>query len=184
MPTFSSPDPDWLARARKCVGLKEIPGAKNNPDLMAILDLADGVKDGKTVGANNDDEAYCAKGVSAILEMSGIRSTRSAWARSYAKWGTELDGPALGAVVVFWRQSIMGSLGHVGFVVGKDAVGNDAVGNVMCLGFNQADAVNIKAFSPHRVLSFRWPDGKPKPKTGWASLPLLKSDGTVSTDES
>lgn len=178
MPTFSSPDPDWLARARKCVGLKEIPGAKNNPTIMAVLDMADGVKDGKTVGANNDDEAYCAKGVSAILEMCGIRSTRSAWARSYAKWGQELDGPALGAVVVFWRQSIGSTLGHVGFVAGKDSSGN-----VMCLGFNQGDSIKISAFSPHRVLSFRWPDGQPKPKTGWATLPLLKSDGTVSTNE-
>lgn len=178
MPTFSPPDPAWLAKARLYVGQKEIPGSKNNPTIMAVLDMADGVNDGKTVGANNDDEAYCAKGVSAILEMSGIRSTRSAWARSYAKWGQELDGPALGAVVVFWRQSIGSTLGHVGFVAGKDSSGN-----VMCLGFNQGNAVSIKAFAPARILSFRWPDGKPKPKTGWASLPALKSDGSVSQDE-
>ena len=176
MPTLS--DPNWLALARKYVGQKEIPGAKNNPTIMAVLDMADGVKDGKTVGANNDDEAYCAKGVSAILEMCGIRSTRSAWARSYAKWGQELDGPALGAVVVFWRQSIGSTLGHVGFVAGKDSSGN-----VMCLGFNQSDSINIRALPMARVLSFRWPPGLAKPKTGFATLPLLKSDGTVSTNE-
>lgn len=179
MTTFSAPDPAWLARARTYLGLKEIPGEKNNnPALMSLLDLADGKKDGRTIGAQNDDEAYCAKGVSAVLELSGIRSARSAWARSYAKWGQELDGPALGAVVVFWRQSIGSTLGHVGFVAGKDSSGN-----VMCLGFNQGDSIKISAFSPHRVLSFRWPDGQPKPKTGWDTLPLLKSDGTVSTNE-
>ena len=171
-------EPTWLTRARNFIGIAEIPGVKNSPELMKVLDWADGRQDGKTIGAQNDDEAYCAKGVCAILEMCGIRSTRSPAARSFAKWGQELDGPALGAVVVFWRKSVEGPFGHVGFVAGRDAVGN-----VMCLGFNQGDSIKISAFSPYRVLSFRWPDGQPKPKTGFATLPLLKSDGTVSTNE-
>ena len=101
-------DPEWLARARNYLGMAEIPGIKNSPELMAVLDMADGVRDGKTVGANNDDEAYCAKGVSAVLEMCGIRSTRSAWARSYQSWGVNLgDQPALGAIVVFWRKQYL-----------------------------------------------------------------------------
>lgn len=164
-------DPEWLARARNYLGMAEIPGIKNSPELMAVLDMADGVRDGKTVGANNDDEAYCAKGVSAVLEMCGIRSTRSAWARSYQSWGVNLgDQPALGAIVVFWRKNAEGPLGHVGFVAGRDVVGN-----VMCLGFNQGNAVNIKAFSPHRVLSYRWPSDRPKPKVGWDTLPILST---------
>lgn len=171
-------EPSWLTRARRFIGLAELPGVKNSPELMAVLDWADGKQDGKTLGAQNDDEAYCAKGICAVLELEQIRSTRSPAARSFQKWGQTLAGPALGAVVVFWRKSVDGPFGHVGFVAGKDAVGN-----VMCLGFNQGDAVNIRAFSPHRVLSFRWPDGKPLPKIGWDTLPLLKSDGTVSTNE-
>lgn len=179
MPTFSAPDPAWLARVRTYLGLKEIPGEKNNPALMSLLDLADGKKDGRTIGAQNDDEAYCAKGVSAVLELSGIRSARSAWARSYAKWGQELSGPAVGAIVVFWRKSIDSTLGHVGFVVGKNADGA-----LMVLGFNQGNAVSIAAFAPARVLSFRWPPGQTPPKAGWATLPVLASNGAVSQNES
>lgn len=171
-------DPIWLTEARKYIGLREIPGAKNNPALMAVLDLADGVKDGKTIGANNDDEAYCAKGASAVLELVGIRSQRSAWARSYLTWGQKLEGPAVGAIVVFWRGSPTSANGHVGFVVGKDTVGN-----LMVLGFNQGDAVKISAFAPHRVLGYRWPAGKPLPVVGENHLPIVKSDGTVSANE-
>ncbi len=168
----------WLTRGRRFIGIAETPGVKNSPELMAVLDWADGRQDGKTIGANNDDEAYCAKGVCAVLELEKIVSPRNPAARSFQKWGQELDGPALGAIVVFWRKSINGPYGHVGFVAGRDSSGN-----VMCLGFNQSDSINIRAFPMARVLSFRWPPGLAKPKAGFATLPLLKSDGTVSTNE-
>lgn len=171
-------EPSWSIRARTFLGLHEIPGVKNSPELMAVLDLADGKKDGKTIGAQNDDEAYCAKGACAVLELCDIRSPRSASARSFEKWGQPLSGPALGAIVVFWRKSPESGLGHVGFVVGKDAAGN-----LMVLGFNQADAVSIAPFSPHRVVGYRWPVGQALPKAGWDTLPLLNSDGKVSTNE-
>lgn len=171
-------EPSWLSRARTCIGLKEIPGSKNNPDLMAVLDLADGVKDGKTIGANNDDEAYCAKGVSAVLELSGIRSARSAWAQMYKTYGQSLDGPAVGAIVVFWREKPTSTKGHVGFIVGKDKNGN-----LMVLGFNQQNTTKISPFADHRVLAYRWPPGREKPATGWGTLPVLDSDGKLSTDE-
>ncbi len=171
-------EPSWLTRARRFIGLAELPGVKNSPELMAVLDWADGKQDGKTIGAQNDDEAYCSKGVCAVLEMCGIRSTRSPAAQSFKAWGQTLDDPALGAIVVFWRKTPESGLGHVGFVAGKDGSGN-----LMVLGFNQADAVNVKPFSPHRVLSFRWPAGQALPKTGWPSLPLLKSDGRPSQNE-
>ena len=171
-------EPSWLTRARHFIGMAELPGVKNSPELMAVLDWADGKQDGKTLGAQNDDEAYCAKGICAVFEIEQIRSTRSPAARSFQKWGQTLAGPALGAVVVFWRKSVDGPFGHVGFVAGRDSSGN-----VMCLGFNQSDSINIRAFPMARVLSFRWPPGLAKPKTGFATLPLLKSDGTVSTNE-
>ena len=175
------PEPKWLTLARKYIGTSEIPGSKNNPALMQLLDMADGKKDGKTIGANNDDEAYCAKAMSAWLELCGIRSTRSPAARSFGKWGQELDGPAVGCVVVFWRKSVDSAFGHVGLVVGKDSSGN-----IVVLGANQQDAVNIKSFTKSRIIAggFRWPPDRPKPKAGWDTLPLLKSNGEVSKNES
>ena len=174
-------EPPWLIEARKSIGLHEIPGLKNDPSVMALIDWADGRKDGKTLSAQNDDEAWCAKAVCAWLEMCGIRSTRSPAARSFGKWGQELDGPAVGSVVVFWRKSVDSAFGHVGLVVGKDSSGN-----IVVLGANQQDAVNIKSFTKSRIITggFRWPPDRPKPKAGWDTLPLLKSNGEVSKNES
>jgi hypothetical protein len=69
--------------------------------------------------------------------------------------------------------------GHIAIVVG-----HDQAGNLMMLGGNQSDAVNIQAFLRDRPLSFRWPQGIPLPSaTGFESLPLVKSDGRISTRE-
>jgi uncharacterized protein (TIGR02594 family) len=91
-----------------------------------------------------------------------------------------LSKPAYGCVVVFWRGTKTGTAGHVGFVVGRDKFGN-----LMVLGGNQSDAVNIKPFAmsgPNdRVLGYRWPGVYPYPER--FNLPLLGSDGKLSTDE-
>ena len=50
---------------------------------------------------------------------------------------TKLNNPAYGCIVVFSRAGG----GHVGFLVGKDKQGN-----LMILGGNQSNAVNIKPF--------------------------------------
>jgi hypothetical protein len=62
-----------------------------------------------------------------------------------------------------------------GFVTGKDQYGN-----VMVLGGNQGDAVNIKPFDTGRVTGYRWPAGVPIPGQ---SLQTVTSDGKVSTNE-
>ena len=92
--------------------------------------------------------------------------------------GTRLDKPAYGCVVVFDRAGG----GHVGFVVGKDKQGN-----LMVLGGNQGDAVNIKPFATSRVAGYvwlDWADGrKSAPKPERFELPLLDSNGQVSRNE-
>lgn len=82
-----------------------------------------------------------------------------------------LTKPTEGCIVVFERQGG----GHVGFVVGKDSAGN-----LMVLGGNQGDAVNIRPFAMSRVSGYRWPDSLP-PSIG--SLPLLASNGELSNNE-
>ena len=64
--------------------------------------------------------------------------------------------PAVGSIVVFER----GSGGHIGFVVGRDY--ND---NLLVLGGNQSNAVNVRSFPRSRVLGYRWPEGYQKPET-------------------
>lgn len=161
-------DTPWIAHARTFLGLREVPGARHNPTILGWWQ--------KIFADFRDDETpWCAAFVGGVLEEVGIKSTRSAAARSYLKWGRSLSQPVPGCVVVFWRGSPSGWSGHVGFVVGKDAFGN-----LMVLGGNQGDAVNIKPFGRDRVLGYRWPDGVPVPEGG---LPVVKSDGRLSTNE-
>lgn len=172
-----SPLPTWLAFGLQFEGEYEIPGAKNNPKLMALLDESDGKIDGQVVGADNDDEAYCAKALSACLEHVNIRSTRSAWARSYSGWGEKIPAPALGCIVVLERGP---KFGHVTF-----AVGRDKAGNLLGYGFNQSDGARTSAFELKRVIGYRWPEGVKLPtQIGLTTLPLLAlKDGKVSKNE-
>lgn len=96
-----SNDPKWLTRARWYNGVVETKGPQHNPKIMHLLDVADGKDDGKTLQVIRDDETpWCATFVSGVLEEVGVRSMRSAWARSYLKFGEKLSGPAVGAIVV------------------------------------------------------------------------------------
>ncbi|MGW8177181.1 MAG: TIGR02594 family protein [bacterium] len=145
-----SADPFWVQIGEGMVGTKEIPGARDNPTVVALWEL------GKTGQHVYDDETpWCAAWVSAVLEMAHIKSARTGWARSYLTWGKSLPGPAYGAIVVFRR----GSGGHVGFVVGRKGK------NLMVLGGNQHNSVNVSEFTQDRVLGYRWPSDKPMPAT-------------------
>ena len=111
----------------------------------------------------------CAAFVGAMLERSGIQSSRFESAKSYLSWGEYLAKPIYGCVVIFSRDGG----GHVGFVVGKTDNGD-----LLVLGGNQSDAVNIKAFSTERVSGYRWP--KDVPITGY---PLTVGSAERSTSE-
>lgn len=156
----------WLENARKYVGLKETAGPHHNAQILEFLDEADGKVDGKNLSGIRDDETpWCATFVSAVFEEVSIQSMRSAWARSYMKFGRSLSGPAVGCVVVFERGP---TSGHVGFVVGRDKNNN-----ILVLGGNQGDMVKISAFPTSRVLGYRWPNGQELPKAvGLKSLPI------------
>ncbi len=138
----------WIDEAKKHIGTREIKGVKHNTKIVAWWQ--------KTKLHFRDDETpWCAAFVGGVLEDVGIKSTRSAAARSYLKWGWKVDKPVYGAIVVFWRGSPSSWSGHVGFVVGKDRYGN-----IIVLGGNQGDEVNLRAFSSGRVLGYRFPQGQ------------------------
>lgn len=141
-------EPRWLVSARAEIGTKEIPGKKHNPKVLQYwLQMRAPFTD--------DETPWCAGFVGAMLEKNGIKSSRSAMARSYSNYGQKLSGPIVGCIVVMARAGSPGS-GHVGFYVGKDGRGN-----MMILGGNQGDAVNIKPFPLSRAVGFRWPAGEP-----------------------
>ena len=138
----------WIELARQFIGLHEVKGREHNPEILQMW------KDIKRGGIKDDETPWCAAFVGSMLERCGIQSTRFESAKSYLSWGEKLDRPVYGCVVVFSRDGG----GHVGFVVGKDKAGN-----LLVLGGNQGDAVNVKAFPLSRVTGYRWPEGEPVP---------------------
>lgn len=139
-----SNEPKWLNLARQFIGLREVKGGKHAPEIVQFW------KDIKRGGIKDDETPWCAAFVGAMLERSGIHSSRFESAKSYLQWGEALNEPCLGCVVVFSRDGG----GHVGFCVGKDTAGN-----LLVLGGNQGDEVNVRAFPVARVTGYRWPTG-------------------------
>lgn len=132
----------WIDEAKKHIGLREVVGTGNNHAIVQFW------KDIKRGGIKDDSTPWCAAFVGAMLERVGIRSSRFESAKSYLAWGVLLTAPVPGCIVVFAREGG----GHVGFVVGQDKAGN-----LLVLGGNQGDAVNVKAFPLARVSGYRWP---------------------------
>lgn len=167
-------DPVWLRKARGYLGLREYRGSRHNAQILEWWELI-------RAPFTDDETPWCAGFVGGVLESCGIRSTRSAAARSYERtdWGTVLDGPCVGAIVVFWRKSRHGPYGHVGIVVGRDQWGN-----LMVIGGNQGNAVTIKPFDLGRVVSYHYPKAHTPPRRiGFNTLPIVRSDGSVSVNE-
>jgi uncharacterized protein (TIGR02594 family) len=135
-------DAPWLEHARTQIGVKETAGAGSSADVVGYFKASVG-------RAYADSVPWCAAFVGAMLEETGYRGSGSLMARSYLEWGTQLDKPRRGAVVVFKRGNPPS--GHVAFV---DEI---TTGAIKCIGGNQSDAVTIASFSRTAVLGYRWP---------------------------
>lgn len=158
-------EPAWLQFARKDIGLRELPGAPTEPRIARWL---------SNLGAwwRDDATPWCGVAVAAWMQQANVPLPKHWYrARAWLDWGV-IVGPAVGAVVVYERKGG----GHVGLVVGTDAAGN-----IMTLGGNQGDAVNIRPFARSRVLGYRWPAGVPAIRE--SRLPLLASNGQLSQNE-
>lgn len=131
--------PDWLAIAKKEIGIKEIMNG-DNPRIVEYHSAT-------TLAAVEDSVYWCASFVCWCLESAGIQSTKSAWAKSYLSWGYPMDKPETGCIVIFTR----GTGGHVGFYTGEDKE------YIYVLGGNQGDQVNISPYSKANFLGYRWP---------------------------
>lgn len=155
----------WVIEAAKHVGLKEIPGKEHNATIVNWLVRLN-------AWWRDDEVPWCGTFVAHCFQVSRI-SLPPAWyrAKAWANWGTPLNSPVFGCVVVFERSGG----GHVGFVVGQDKAGR-----LMVLGGNQRDAVNVAPFDRARVLAYRWPDGQPMTSV---ALPVLASTAASSRNE-
>ena len=147
--------PNWIVIAEGEKGVKENTSkTKHDPRVMEYH---------ATTGiTNNDETPWCSSFVNWVMKKAGKGGTNSAMAISWKKYGKKLDKPAYGAIAVIdWDGPGPGWKGHVGFVVGKK--GN----NVMMLGGNQANAVNVKSFSTSKIVAYVVPNGYDVPDSAY-----------------
>jgi uncharacterized protein (TIGR02594 family) len=142
--------PTWITAGLKDLGFHEIGDNQGIESFIAQAHCGE-------LG-----DPWCAIWANAKLEQSGIRGTRSPSSQSFRHDPNfvELDGPALGAIAVYWRGSQDSGLGHVGFYMGETAT------QILTLGGNESDAVR-KQFEPKSKLwGYWWPKLVPLPQGG------------------
>lgn len=124
-----------LARAE--IGTLEWAGAANNPAVVLYFKDA--------LGKNLPDSVpWCAVFVGSMLVRAGFKSSGSAMARSYVRYGKQLTIPVPGAIVVFPRGKPPS--GHVAIV---ERVTDRYV---EVIGGNQSDSVSRKLFRRNSIL--------------------------------
>lgn len=133
--------PKILIEMLKLYGVKETPGAKNNPVIMGWA---------KELGVAYpaDAVAWCGLGVAIAAHRAGYPAKPNGnplWARNWADWGTPQKVAMLGDVLVFPR----GKGGHVGLYVGETG------DSYHVLGANQSDAVNIRLRKKEPIIAIR-----------------------------
>jgi uncharacterized protein (TIGR02594 family) len=166
-------DTKWLAVARSLVGTREVPGAANNPVIMAWGNRLGAKVLGIAYG--NDATPWCGLFAAHCIASAGLTPPAIAIrAKAWASWGTGIPAntprPPIGCVAVFQREGG----GHVGFVAG--VYGN---GDLAILGGNQGDAVNERRFGRDRLIALRWPAGVAVA----APVGEVAGAGTVTTGE-
>lgn len=168
---------EWVRKARAYIGMREIKGVQHNPAIIKMLNEMGQFSNEARAWWRDDETPWCGLFVGHVMGQSG-RYVVKEWYRA-KEWAsplmTKIDMPAYGSIAVLSRHGG----GHVGFVVGRD--GND---NIMLVGGNQGDMVQISAFPRSRIDGYYWPsrwlDGSPvksKPLNWRYFLPLLASDG-------
>ncbi|MFK7942532.1 MAG: peptidoglycan-binding protein [Paracoccaceae bacterium] len=142
----------WMAMAMRKKGMHE---KRDNVDLRKFLK-----SDGKTLG----DPArlpWCGDFVETCVALclpEAVLPTNPYLARNWQKFGRTVD-PCFGTILVFWRGSISGTSGHVGFYYSEDNT------HYHVLGGNQSNAVTVSKIAKKRLLSAQLPTvGGPYPR--------------------
>lgn len=149
-------DPSWLLRAHDEMGVAEVAGAESSPQVMAYFKAckADWVKD--------DSTPWCGAFIGALMAKDGfVLPSEPLRARAWLGWGTAIDEPRPGCVVVISRGGDPTS-GHVGLF----RQWSEDRSKIYLIGGNQGDCVSIAAFSADRVLGYRWPPNAPNSTSG------------------
>jgi uncharacterized protein (TIGR02594 family) len=135
--------------AERFVGMKELAGAEDNPQILAFLKL-------DAAWPDHDEVPWCSGFVNYIAWLCRAPRSKSLRARSWLEVGQriELEDAYPGDVVVLNRggpmdPTIIAAKGHVGFYAGHD----DEL--VEVLGGNQSNTVKVSRYKRAELLGVR-----------------------------
>jgi uncharacterized protein (TIGR02594 family) len=151
--------PNYLMIMKSDLGLKEAPGAADNPLIVAKAPRvaaylkAHGIAaDWVTGFYHHDDIPWCALEVSDCLVRAGILPPSNPLsAGAFRSWGVDVGGPKLGAIAV--KHRVGGN--HVGLVAGLSQ--NGAM--VLVIAGNADDQVRYDWYPVNGFDAFRAPTG-------------------------
>lgn len=153
------------AIARRFRNLKELPGDRDHPLILAMLRL-------NHEWPEHDEVAWCKAAVNFVCHVAGVKYTKSLLAMSALLMGepVEVEEAEVGSDIVILRRGsgdygVAGDMvelerlvreepgkvppAHVGFFSGFLA------GSVLVFGGNQSDAWNLAPFPRERILGVR-----------------------------
>lgn len=133
-----------LLTAMSQYGIKEIPGEKNNPEIIKYFDI---VSDNDFKWT--DETAWCSAFMNWVCITSGKKASYALNARSWLGVGHPITYPTQGDVVIYWRGAPDDWRGHVGIYIAEDN------GLIYTLGGNQGNMVKISSYPKERVLGYR-----------------------------
>lgn len=138
-------DHPLISKMRQYYGLREIPGKRHNKQVVRFF-RETGHRDVK-----DDESGWCSAIICYCAKELGVNYPSSATAKSWLSYGTKVSHPQVGDLVIFWRESPNSWKGHVGIYLGKDPI----TGEIISLGGNQNDEVNVSKYPAEQVLGFR-----------------------------
>lgn len=133
-----------ISTALSQYGIKEIPGVKNNPEIMKYF---------HSIGQDwvqGDETAWCSAFVNWVAKSSGKEYSGMLNARSWLNIGEPIEGfQRIADIVILWREKKEGWKGHVGFYI------RETKEMIYILGGNQDNEVCIKPYPRSRLLGYR-----------------------------
>jgi uncharacterized protein (TIGR02594 family) len=140
--------------AQRFIGVKEVPGAGSNAQVLAFLRLDNSWPAG-------DDVAWCSAFVNYVAWLLRLPRSKNLAARSWLQVGvpvTNVTDAKVGDIVILKRgegdqpgPDVISAPGHVGFFAGYEGFSD----TIHVLGGNQGDQVSVASFKASRVLGIR-----------------------------
>jgi len=153
--------PEWYKLATAQIGTREIGDTNDGPEIRRYRELA---------RCGQAGDPWCAIFVNAMFascQNPAIAGTQSASSQSFrdSQHFVQLQGPALGAVVVFWRINPTSGKGHVGFYRGETA------DSIYVLGGNENNMVRIAPMHKSQLVGYWWPSTVAQPAVASIAVP-------------